>query len=68
MYAITAATKSEGLLADAYETLTCAKTIAQELTGLVKPSQRRTLMGIAQLIMLGELAVNRVLDNLELPQ
>jgi hypothetical protein len=24
-------------------------------------------MGIAQLIMLGELAVNRVLDNLELP-
>ncbi|WP_442962970.1 DUF6124 family protein, partial [Pseudomonas sp. Leaf434] len=30
--------------------------------------QRRTLMGIAQLIMLGELAVNRVLDNLELPQ
>jgi len=25
-------------------------------------------MGIAQLIMLGELAVNRVLDNLELPQ
>ncbi|GLH44286.1 hypothetical protein RS3R6_12350 [Pseudomonas atacamensis] len=55
-------------MADAYETLTCAKTIAQELTGLVKPSQRRTLMGIAQLIMLGELAVNRVLDNLELPQ
>ena len=27
----------------------------------------RTLMGIARLIMLGELAVNRVLDNLELP-
>jgi len=25
-------------------------------------------MGIAQLIMLGELAVNRVLDNLELPR
>jgi len=24
-------------------------------------------VGIAQLIMLGELAVNRVLDNLELP-
>ena len=29
--------------------------------------QRRTLQGIAQLIMLGELAVNRALDNLELP-
>ncbi|CAI9004319.1 hypothetical protein EMIT0P265_90312 [Pseudomonas zeae] len=29
--------------------------------------QRRALLGIAQLIMLGELAVNRVLDNLEAP-
>ncbi|WP_422609461.1 DUF6124 family protein, partial [Pseudomonas sp.] len=29
--------------------------------------QRRALLGIAQLIMLGELAVNRVLDNLEPP-
>ncbi|MBJ7375183.1 MAG: hypothetical protein JHD19_27330, partial [Pseudomonas sp.] len=56
------------LLANACETLASAKTIAQEFAGLVKPSQRRTLMGIAQLIMLGELAVNRVLDNLELPQ
>lgn len=33
----------------------------------VPASQRRTLLGIAQLIMLEELAVNRVLDNLELP-
>ena len=60
-------TKNEDLLANACETLASAKTIAQEFAGLVKPSQRRTLMGIAQLIMLGELAVNRVLDNLELP-
>ncbi|WKV86788.1 hypothetical protein LJJ44_09765 [Pseudomonas sp. B24_DOA] len=56
------------MLANACETLASAKTIAQEFAGLVKPSQRRTLMGIAQLIMLGELAVNRVLDNLELPR
>ncbi|MEB2654862.1 hypothetical protein SOP89_26185 [Pseudomonas siliginis] len=68
MYAVTADTKNEDLLANACETLASAKTIAQEFGGLVKPSQRRTLMGIAQLIMLGELAVNRVLDNLELPQ
>ena len=27
----------------------------------------RALLGIAQLIMLGELAVNRALDNLQLP-
>jgi hypothetical protein len=68
MYAVTADTKNEDLLANACETLASAKTIAQEFAGLVKPSQRRTLMGIAQLIMLGELAVNRVLDNLELPR
>ncbi|HWH87723.1 MAG TPA: hypothetical protein VNV36_13225 [Pseudomonas sp.] len=68
MYAVTADTKNEDLLANACETLASAKTIAQEFAGLVKPSQRRALMGIAQLIMLGELAVNRVLDNLELPQ
>ncbi|AMT91419.1 hypothetical protein AYO71_17110 [Pseudomonas koreensis] len=67
MYAVTADTKNEDLLANACETLASAKTIAQEFAGLVKPSQRRTLMGIAHLIMLGELAVNRVLDNLELP-
>ncbi|WP_460142897.1 DUF6124 family protein [Pseudomonas sp. S3_B08] len=67
MYAVTADTKNEDLLANACETLASAKTIAQEFAGPVKPSQRRTLMGIAQLIMLGELAVNRVLDNLELP-
>ncbi|UHC85096.1 hypothetical protein LS633_23305 [Pseudomonas sp. NIBR-H-19] len=44
-----------------------AKTIAQDFARLLPASQRRTLLGIAQLIMLGELAVNRVLDNLALP-
>ncbi|KIF61457.1 hypothetical protein NX10_12635 [Pseudomonas fluorescens] len=68
MYAVTADTKNQDLLANACENRASAKTIAQEFAGLVKPSQRRTLMGIAQLIMLGELAVNRVLDNLELPR
>jgi len=34
---------------------------------LLPVSQRHALAGIAQLIMLGELAVNRALDNLELP-
>ena len=67
-YPRTPHTKKQDLLANACETLASAKTIAQEFAGLVKPSQRRTLMGIAQLIMLGELAVNRVLDNLEFPQ
>jgi hypothetical protein len=67
MYAVTADTKNEELLTDASETLASAKTIAQDVAHLLPAPQRRALLGIAQLIMLGELAVNRVLDNLELP-
>lgn len=36
--------------------------------GAPQPPQPRTLLGISQLIMLGELAMSRALDNLELPQ
>ena len=67
MYAVTADNKNEELLIDASETLASAQTIAQNVASLLPASQRRALLGIAQLIMLGELAVNRVLDNLELP-
>ena len=65
MYAVTADTKNEELLADASETLASAKTIAQDISSLLPAPQRRALLGVAQLIMLGELAVNRVMDNLE---
>jgi hypothetical protein len=67
MYAVTADNKNEELLTDASETLASAKTIAQDVANLLPAPQRRALLGIAQLIMLGELAVNRVLDNLDLP-
>jgi hypothetical protein len=67
MYAVTADFKNEELLVDACETLACARNIANDFAHLIPASQRRTLLGIAQLIMLGELAVNRVLDNLQLP-
>ena len=67
MYAVTADFKNEELLADASETLASARTIAHDFAHLIPASQRRTLLGIAQLIMLGELAVNRVMDNLDLP-
>ena len=53
------------MLADACETLTSAKVMANDFAGLVDGSHRHVLPGIAQLIMLGELAVNRVLDTLE---
>ncbi|WJK07020.1 DUF6124 family protein [Pseudomonas fluorescens] len=64
-YLIAPGIDSEELLADACETLTCAKTMATDFAGLVDGSQRHVLLGIAQLIMLGELAVNRALDNLD---
>ena len=63
MYAVTADNKNEELLIDASETLASAQTIAQNVASLLPASQRRALLGIAQLIMLGELAVNRALDN-----
>jgi hypothetical protein len=67
MYAVVPDIKNEELLANACETLASARTIANDFANLIPASQRRTLLGIAQLIMLGELAVNRALDNLELP-
>jgi hypothetical protein len=66
MYAVTADNKTEELLVDASETLASAKTLAQNIASLLPVSQRHALAGIAQLIMLGELAVNRALDNLQL--
>ncbi|MBK5534974.1 hypothetical protein JFT91_20685 [Pseudomonas sp. TH08] len=66
MYAVTADNKNEELLIDASETLASAQIIAQNVASLLPASQRRALLGIAQLIMLGELAVNRALDNLQL--
>lgn len=67
MYAVTADFKNEELLADACETLASARAIVNDFAHLMPASQRRTLIGIGQLIMLGELAANRVLDNLEIP-
>jgi hypothetical protein len=64
-YLIAPGIDSEELLADACETLTSAKTMATDFAGLVDGSHRHVLLGIAQLIMLSELAVNRALDNLE---
>jgi hypothetical protein len=34
-----------------------------DVIGLVHGPARKTLQGIAQVVMLGELAVNRALDN-----
>ncbi|MCU7249513.1 DUF6124 family protein [Pseudomonas koreensis] len=66
MYAVAPDVDSEELLANASETLASAKHIAHDFANLLPAPHRTTLLGIAQLVMIGELAVNRALDNLEI--
>jgi hypothetical protein len=47
--------------------LASANVMAMDFARYLKGSQSDTLVGIQQLIMLGELAVNRVLDKLDPP-
>jgi hypothetical protein len=56
---------TETLLAHACESLASANVMASDLAGFLEGTHRNTLLGIAQVIMLGELAVNRALDNLD---
>jgi hypothetical protein len=51
-------------MADASESLGSACVMINDLAGMLEGTHRRTLLGIAQVVMLGELAVNQVLDNL----
>lgn len=36
-----------------------------DFAALLENSQRKTLLGIAQIVMLGEIAVNQALDKVE---
>jgi hypothetical protein len=56
-------TKTEELLVNASESLGSASVMLGDVIGLVHGPARKTLQGIAQVVMLGELAVNRALDN-----
>jgi len=67
MYAVTADNKTEELLVDASETLASAKKPRAEHCQFVAGVAASCAGGDVQLIMLGELAVNRALDNLQLP-
>ncbi|QXH62412.1 DUF6124 family protein [Pseudomonas azerbaijanorientalis] len=55
------------LLEYACVSLASASVMASDFARDLKGSQGHTLLGIQQSIMLGELAVNRVLDNLDPP-
>ncbi|CAI8972846.1 DUF6124 family protein [Pseudomonas sp. IT-P291] len=65
MFVIAPHIDTETLLAHACESLASASVMASDFAGFLEGSQRNTMLGIAQLIMLGELAVNRALDNLD---
>ncbi|WP_416739220.1 DUF6124 family protein [Pseudomonas sp. NFX71] len=58
---------AEVLLAQACESLASASVMASDFAALLEGAQRNTMMALQQIIMLGELAVNRMLDNVETP-
>ena len=58
---------TETLLAYACESLASANVMTTDLVDHLEGTSRNALLGIAQVIMLGELAVNRVLDRIESP-
>jgi hypothetical protein len=66
MFSIAPDIDTETLLASACESLASASVMAGDLSVFVDGPQRHMLLGIQQIIMLADLAVNRALDNLEL--
>ena len=54
---------TESLLVNACESLASATVMLGNFAGTLEGSNRNALLGIAQVVMLGELAVNQALDN-----
>jgi hypothetical protein len=58
-------TDNETLLVNACETLASASVMLSDFAGQLNGTQRHTLLGIQNSVMLGEMAVNRMLDNVD---
>jgi len=67
MFIVNPELNTETLLVHACESLASANVMANDLVDHLEGTSRNTLFGIAQVIMLGELAVNRALDQLDPP-
>ena len=65
MYLANPKYNTEALLANVSETLGSATLMLNNFAALLETSHRKTLLGIAQVVMLGELAVNQALDHVE---
>ncbi len=63
LYQTTPASNNEALLVHAVETLGSANVMLHNFADLLQGPHRKTAQGIAQVVMLAELAVNRVLDK-----
>ncbi|MVW86210.1 hypothetical protein EI969_09680 [Pseudomonas sp. PB101] len=63
MFIIAPNIDTESLLAHACESLASASVMASDFATFLDGPQRSMLLGIQQVIMLADLAVNRALDN-----
>ena len=68
MFIVNPELSAETLLVHACESLASANVMANDLVDHLEGTSRNALLGIAQVIMLGELAINRVLDQLDPPE
>ena len=58
---------NESLLVHACESLAQASLMTSDIAAYIDLPQRRTILAIQQIIMLAELAANRMMDNVEVP-
>ncbi|VVP42677.1 hypothetical protein PS903_04849 [Pseudomonas fluorescens] len=65
MFVVSPDINTETLLAHACESLASASVMASDFAAFLEGSQRNTMLGIQQVIMLAELTVNRALDNVD---
>ncbi|MBD9440482.1 DUF6124 family protein [Pseudomonas sp. PDM04] len=66
-FAVVPDVDTESMLCHASETLACLSVMATDLARELEGPRRHMILAIQQLSALGELLVNRVLDNLEPP-
>ncbi|KAE9640200.1 hypothetical protein EJA70_26020 [Pseudomonas sp. PB103] len=65
MYHVNPHADTESLLVNACESLASATVMLGDFAAQLEGMHRKTLLGIAQVVMLGELAVNKALDNVD---
>ena len=65
MYLANPKYNTECLLANASENLGAASEMLSNFAATLDPSHRKTAIGIAQVVMIAELAVNQALDHVE---